>query len=87
MIKDPTHFTENSSSLIDLVLVSNENLVIHCGVGDPFLQIELQYHCHVFGVFTFAKPKRKFFKLLIWRYDQGDYNLLRQRAATMDWTA
>ena len=37
MIKDPTHFTENSSSLIDLVLQRNENHVIHCGVGDPFL--------------------------------------------------
>ena len=47
MIKDPTHFTENSSSLIDLVLVSNENHVIHCGVGDPFLQQELWYHCPI----------------------------------------
>ena len=87
MIKDPTHFTENSSSLIDLVLVSNEDHVIHCGVGDPFLQQELRYHCPVFGVFSFSKPKRKSFKRHIWRYEQGDYNLLRQRAATTDWTA
>ena len=87
MIKDPTHFTENSSSLIDLVLVSDENHVIHCGVGDPFLQQELRYHCPVFGVFNFSKPKRKSFKRHIWRYHQGDYNLLRQRAATTDWTA
>ena len=89
MIKDPTHFTENSSSLIDLILVSDENHVIHCDVGDPFLQQELRYHCPVFGVFNFSKPKRKSFKrhTRIWRYDQGNYNLLRQRAATTNWTA
>ena len=29
MIQDPTHFTENSSSLIDLIIVSNKNRVIN----------------------------------------------------------
>ena len=76
-----------NSSLIDLQLVSNENHVIHCGVGGPFLQQELRYHCPVFGFFNFSKPERKSFKSHIWRYDQGGYNLLRQRAATTDWSA
>ena len=37
VVNEPTHFTEHSSSLIDLMLVSNPNHVILNGVGDPFL--------------------------------------------------
>ena len=61
-ISEPTHYTENSISLIDLLLVSNKDRIIFSGVGDPFLQQELRYHCPVFGVFNFSKPKIKCFK-------------------------
>ena len=46
----PTHYTEHSSSLIDIVLVNNKDSLIFSGVGDPFLNQELRYHCPVFGV-------------------------------------
>ena len=48
-IKTPTHFTEHSSSLIDIILTNNENHLLYSGVGDPFLNQEVRYHCHVFG--------------------------------------
>ena len=35
--KEKTHFTEISSSLIDLFLVANKNDVLISGVGEPFL--------------------------------------------------
>ena len=35
-INEPIHFTEHSSSLIDILLVSNKDHLILCGVGDPF---------------------------------------------------
>ena len=38
LINEPTHFTENSSSTIDLVLTSNKNNIILSGVGEPFLE-------------------------------------------------
>ena len=37
VVNEPRHFTEHSSSLIDMMLVSNPNHVILNGVGDPFL--------------------------------------------------
>ena len=37
VVNEPSHFTEHSSSLTDLMLVSNPNHVILNGVGDPFL--------------------------------------------------
>ena len=86
-ISEPTHFTENSSSLIDLLLVSNKDRIIFSGVGDPFLQQDLRYHCPVFGVFNFSKPKIKCFKRRVWQYDRGDYDLLRQKAYSSDWNS
>ena len=67
-IKEPTHFTETSSSLIDLLLVNNNEHLILSGVGDPFLHQDIRYHCPVFGVFNFRKPKCLSFKRRICKY-------------------
>ena len=38
-IEKPTHFTETSSSLIDLILVNNNEHLILSGVGDLLLPL------------------------------------------------
>ena len=55
MITEQTHFTERSSSLIGIILVSNPSSCILSGVGDPFLNQEIRYHCPVFIVFKIFK--------------------------------
>ena len=42
-IDKPTHFAENSSSLIDLLLTmdKDKDYLIHSGTGDPFLNQEV----------------------------------------------
>ena len=77
----PTHFTEHSSSLIDIILTNNGNHFLYTEVGDPFLNQEFRYHCPVFGILNFTKPKRKSHLHHTWSYDQGDYNLLREKAS------
>ena len=57
-INEPTHFTEHSSSLLDILLTTNENHLIFTGVGDPFLAQEIRYHCPVYRIFNFCKVKR-----------------------------
>ena len=84
-ISQPTHFTENSSSLIDIRLVYNKNYLIVSGVGDPFLNQEIRYHCPIYGIFQFSKPKFVSFTRHIWNYDQGNYDLLRYKATSFDW--
>ena len=84
-IDKPTHFTENISSLIDTVLISNKDHLLLSGVGDPFLNQELQYHCPVYGILKFSKPKFKTFLRHVWYYDRGNFNLLRDKASTFDW--
>ena len=84
-IDQPTHFTENSCSLIDLIFVSNEDNALFCGVGEPFLSQDVRFHCPVFGILNFSKPKSKSFTRHIWSYDRGDFNLLREKASLTDW--
>ena len=58
-INEPTHYTENSSSLLDLILTSNNTQIIFNGVGDPFFNQELKFRCPVYGILNFSKPKSK----------------------------
>ena len=60
MIQDPTHFIENSSSLIDLIIVSNKNRVINCGVGDSFLHEDIRYHCPIYGILNLQAKTKSF---------------------------
>ena len=71
LIEEPTHFTESSSSLIDLVATNNDNSVIYSGVGEAFLDQTVKYHCPVFVVFRFSKYKQPCFKRKIWKYESG----------------
>ena len=83
-ISEPTHFTENYSTLLDILLVKDKNHLILSGAGDPFQHQEQPYHCPISGVFNFRKPKVKAYKRRIWRYDDGNYGLLRQKVSNTD---
>ena len=84
-ISQPTHYTEHSSSLIDVILISNKDNLLFSGVGDPFLNHEHRYHCPVFGILKFTKPKKKSFTRHIYNYDNGNFDLLRDKASSFDW--
>ena len=85
MINDPTHFTETSSSLIDIMLVSNPVNILFSGVRDPFLNLDIRYHCPVFGVFKCSKNHSTVFKRQIWKYQEGTYESLKQKFLNTDW--
>ncbi|CAC5381576.1 unnamed protein product [Mytilus coruscus] len=84
MIDEPTHFTENFTSLIDLIMTSNVNEISYCCVGPP-LADQIRYHCPVIGFLNFLKTPLKAFKLKIWLYDKGDYDLFRNTLSEADW--
>ena len=85
LIEEPTHFTEQSSSIIDLFFVTNNDNVVISGVGDPFLQQDIRYHCPIYVILKFSKPRNTSFERHIWYYDKGDYNALRNKARQTDW--
>ncbi|MCG7881047.1 MAG: hypothetical protein JAY96_05605 [Candidatus Thiodiazotropha endolucinida] len=86
LIQEPTHFTESSSSLIDLVATNVESSVIYSGVGESVLDQTVRYHCPIFVVFNFSKYKQPCFKRKIWKYESGDYILLNQLIHDFDWS-
>ena len=75
LINDPTHYTETSFSIIDIVLVSNSHSVELSGVSEPFLSQDFRNHCPVYVIFSFKKPLLKSFLRELWLYNQGGFNL------------
>ena len=78
LIHEPTYYSEHTSSIIDLIFVSNPNSVLLSGTDVPLLDQSTRYHCPVFVTFNFRKPICKSFSRHIWRYDIGDYSKLRK---------
>lgn len=85
VIDESTHFTEHSNSLIDLFLLSSTCPIKSSGVGEPFLDQNIRYHCPVFCCLDIAKPKSMSFKRRVWKFDEGDYQSLRRAASIFDW--
>ena len=86
-ITEPTHFTEHSSSLIDLVFTSDNSNILYSGVAEPFLHQDIRYHCPIYGICKFSKNVRKSFTRCIWKYDEGNYDLLRTKLSETNWDA
>ena len=45
LIVEPTHCTETSSSIIDIILVSNTTNVVCSKIADSFIPEQVPYHC------------------------------------------
>ena len=60
VIEEPTHYTEHSSSLLDIILTNNNDHLVMSVVGDPFLQQDRRYHCPTYGILkAICKTKTK----------------------------
>ena len=71
---------------IDPVFVPNADSLLLLDVGELCFNLPMHYHCPVYGVFNFIKPKYKCSDRTIWKYDQGDYENLR-RNHVFDWNS
>ena len=77
IITEPTHFTENPSTLIDLFFIRNEANILYSEVTDPFIPDQVRYHCPTLLLLKFRHPIVKASKRKIWNYAQADFNLYR----------
>jgi len=85
IINEPTHFTESSESLIDLIMVSNNERVILSGVGEPFLEQNVRYHCPVFCILNFQKHHIPSFKRRVWKYQEADFLGMKEAFTNTNW--
>ena len=85
LINEPTHYTESSSSIIDLFLTSKKDTILLSGVGEPFLEQNIRYHCPIYCVFNFNKTVTASYERHIWLYDRGDYEALSNDIRQTNW--
>ena len=85
LIKEPTHYTENSSTLLDLILVNDPSFIVKAGVGDPFLPNDVRYHCPVFAFLNTNKAQNHVFKRKIWSFKNTDFTAYRQALENTLW--
>lgn len=85
LIDEPTHFTEQSSSLLDLILAKKPENVLYSGVISPFVPNLVRFHCPTVLYLKFRKHTDKTFKRHIWIYEQGDFNLFRDKLSNINW--
>lgn len=85
LISEPTHFTETSSSLLDLFIVNNPNSIKTSFVNDPFIPDMIRYHVPIVTILNCSKPKVSSFKRTIWQYDKGDFNEFRNILRNTNW--
>lgn len=83
-VQEPTHHTENSSSLIDLFLFQNTSSILFSGVMDPFIPNQVRYHCPIIVVLKFLHPTVKTTKRKIWIYERADFDKFRELLSSYD---
>ena len=71
--------------MIDLILTSNRNSIILSGVGEPFLEQNIRYHCPVYCVLNFVKPVSPIYQRKIYLFDRGDYQSFINDIYDTDW--
>ena len=82
LIKESTHITETSSSLLDLIITDSPGYIMDAGtwapLGDP-------YHCSIYCKFQIQYPKDKKYTRHIWYYDQCNYDNLNEAILNAPW--
>ena len=73
LVTEPTHYTETSTSTIDLILVRNNNNVLCSGVADSFIPEQVRYHCPTIVILKFLRAYIPSYKRRIWNFQLADY--------------
>ena len=56
-------------------------------VAIPFHHQDIRYHCPIYGICKFSKNVRNSLTRCIWKYDEGNYDLLRTKFSETNWDA
>ena len=87
LITEDTHYTENSSSLIDLILARNKTHDLTSGVIDTFIPNQIRYHCPTIVLLKFLRPVSKTYTRRIWNYKLADFDKFRSSLTEYSLTA
>ena len=72
-ITEPMHYTETSSSIIDIILVRNNTNVLCSGAADFFIPEQVRCHCPTIVIFNYLRAYIPTYKRRIWNFKMADY--------------
>ena len=84
-ITEPTHFTEHSSSLLDIIAISSPNILAKSSVRENFLGQYSRYHCPIYGLLSKPISSSTCFRRDIWLFNHGNYHEYRERLNPIHW--
>ena len=85
IINNPTFYCEASSSLVDLVMINDPDIVIYSEVGENIPDNSIRFHCPISGIINVEKCNNKTFKRKVWQYYRGNYELYSDILRNTDW--
>jgi hypothetical protein len=74
LIQEPTHISQQSSTLLDIIATTSLDLVINSTVRSP----SLSNHCDVGVLLSLQKPKRQYLKRTVYDYKRANWRKLNQ---------
>jgi hypothetical protein len=81
-IKEPTRYTANRDSKLDLILTNLPKLIYNVGVGGPVHEND---HCTIYGVFNLKTIKRQTFERDMWDFKNANFDLFREELGNTNW--
>lgn len=82
IIETPTHFTDRSAYLLDILITDSPGLVVESGT---LSNISNLHHLPIFGEVLLHAPGRRPFYRHIWHYNNGDWDGLNTTLACKTW--
>lgn len=81
VVNEPTHFTETSSSCIDLLITNRPNIISEHNVLTPICSNHSVVECEI----NFIIPKMTAYKRTVRKYDDADYDRMRHDLCHVNW--
>ena len=83
LINKPTHIINNSSSCIDLIFCSNQNLISNYGVD--LSKFERCHHNIIFGKINIHIPLPPSYVCEVWNYSKTNIKNIQNAVLIFDW--
>jgi len=61
--------------------------VVDCGVGKPFLDQLVRFHCPKNCILHFDRPVASTYKRNVWKFSSGDHPKLSRIVSAFDWNS
>ena len=82
LIDKPTHFTQHSAYILDLIIVDCPGYVTEHGLLDSICNL---HHLPVYSKLSIQRAKRKTIHREVWHYNNGDYTSLNAALINYNW--